>query len=88
MNALITNYRKIVTRIIHPMMLSGAFVGGYSGMHYAHEDQPNNMAKTWFGGVLGAGVGTITGLAMAYTFTIAIIAAGVKVYDNVKVPIR
>ena len=69
------------------MIVSGTFVGGYSGMYIAHEEHPNNMAKTWFGGVVGAGVGTITGFAMAYTFPITIIAAGVKIYDNVKVPI-
>ena len=84
---LVTNYHKVAMRISEPMMLSGAFFGAWSGMHFAHQDSPNNMAKTWFGGVLGAGVGTITGLAMAYTFPIAIIAAGVKVYDNVKVPV-
>ena len=85
---LVTNYHKLAMRISEPMMLSGAFVGGYTGMYIAHEDQPNNMAKTWFGGVVGVGVGALTGFAMAYTFPIAIIAAGVKVYDNVKVPIR
>ena len=87
MNALFVNYHKVAMRIVDPMIVSGAFVGGYTGMYIAHEDQPNNMAKTWFGGVLGVGVGALTGFAMAYTFPIAIIAAGVKVYDNVKVPI-
>ena len=88
LNALITNYRKIVTRIIDPMIVSGAFVGGYTGMYMAHEDQPGNMAKIWFGGVIGGGLGSLTGCAMAWTFPIAIISAGVKIYDNVKVPIR
>ena len=50
MNALFINYQKLVTRIAHPMIVSGAFVGGYTGMYMAHEDAPNNMAKTWLGG--------------------------------------
>jgi hypothetical protein len=87
MKTLFNSYLKFVERIADPMMISGAFVGGWSGMYYAHEDESNNMAKTWFGGVLGAGVGTLTGFAMAYTFPVAIIAGGVKLYDNVKVPI-
>jgi hypothetical protein len=85
---LLTKYHKVVIRIIDPMIVSGAFIGGYSGMYMAREDHPNNMAKTWFGGVIGAGVGTLTGCAMAWTFPIAIVAAGVKIYDNVKVPLR
>ena len=74
-------------RILDPMIVSGAFVGGYTGMYMAHEDTPNNMAYTWAGGVAGMGVGVLTGFGMAYTFPIAIVAACVKVYDNVKVPV-
>lgn len=88
MNALFVHYQKLAMRIADPMIVSGAFVGGYTGMYMAHEDQPSNMVKTWLGGVFGVGVGSVTGCAMAWTFPIAIVAAGVKVYDNVKVPIE
>lgn len=60
MHPLLASYKTFVKRIIDPMIVSGAFIGGYSGMYMAHEDHPNNMAKIWFGGVVGAGVGTLT----------------------------
>ena len=74
-------------RMSDPLIVSGALIGGYTGMYVAHEERPNSMVKTWFGGVVGVTFGTITGIAMAYTFPIAIIAAGVEVYDTVKVPV-
>lgn len=80
-------HKKHFLKLLEPMTISGAIVGAYTGMYIANEEKDKNMLKTWAGGVIGSVAGMTAGAVMAYTYPIAIAAAGVRMYDYLKQPI-